>query len=582
MKSRRFAFLTIIALAVCGSWAPTRTHAETPPARPQDDKAHEIVRQAQQQLIETIERVAPAVVCIYDQREQGGGSGVIVDPDGYGLTNYHVIAGMSATRRGLGGLDDGNLYELEVLGIDPTGDVAMFRLHGRDSFPHAEIGNSDTVRLGDTVIAMGNPFTLSEDYAPTVTTGLVSGVHRYQWGVGNNLIYSDCIQTDASINPGNSGGPLFNARGEIIGINGRISVNTRGRYNVGHGYAISSNQIRRFMPALRAGLLAKHGTLQATVTSSGDGVVFDNVRNGFAADRAGIRIGDRLRFLDGVPIETPNRFASVVGTYPENWIIPLAIERDGEPLTLHARLDAFEPKLSQPFVPDAELVKRAVTRVRQSFRRAIHTGRDPEAFPERIEWTVSRSEQRKSDPADQRSARYHVTWTKGEPLVMREADKSDAAARIIEVDTASATQRHGSDAPRFDLAPDEAMALRGLYFALTQLPAGDDVLDSESITHGGANALPLEWSLGPRARTPGVMELLRAPLGDGILADFGFDDATGLLASIRVEDTVSGATAAITLHDYREANGIMWPTSLRIELPRRVYRDRLTEISITP
>ena len=257
--------------------------------------ARSIVREAQARRIEVIDRVSPAVVCVFDEREQGGGSGVIIDPAGYGLTNFHVIAGMLSTRRGFGALSDGKLYDLEVLGIDPTGDIAMFRLRGRDTFDYVELGNSDLVQVGDVVMAMGNPFSLSEDYAPSVTNGIVTGVHRYQWGVGTNLIYSDCIQTDASINPGSSGGPLFNERGKVIGINGRISVNTRGRFNVGHGYAISSNQIRRFMPALRAGLLARHGTLQATVERARGGhVVFDNVRRNHAGDKAGVLIGDRL------------------------------------------------------------------------------------------------------------------------------------------------------------------------------------------------------------------------------------------------------------------------------------------------
>ena len=189
-----------------------------------------------------MERVSPGVVGVFDDEQSGGGSGVLIDPRGFGLTNYHVVAGMLDGRKGWGGLSDGSLYRLEVLGIDPTGDVAMFRLVGRDSFPFARLGDSDKVAVGDTVLAMGNPFTLSENYAPTVTRGLVTGVHRYQWGVKGNLIYSDCFQTDASINPGNSGGPLFNSQGEIIGINGRISVNTRGGINVDGGDAIAATQ----------------------------------------------------------------------------------------------------------------------------------------------------------------------------------------------------------------------------------------------------------------------------------------------------------------------------------------------------
>jgi len=584
LEPSRVVECSLMILAALGAAiAPARLCADPVQVDVSTEQTRDVVRQAQDALIRTIDRIAPAAVCVFDEMEQGGGSGVIITPDGYGLTNYHVVAGMMANRRGLGGLSDGKLYELEVLGIDPTGDVAMFRLHGRDDFSFAGLGDSDRVRVGDTAIAAGNPFTLSEDYSPTITTGLITGVHCYQWGVDENLTYSDCIQTDASINPGNSGGPLFNERGEIIGINGRISVNTRGRFNVGHGYAITSNQIRRFIPALRAGLLAKHGTLQATVARSGDGVVFDNVRTGFAADRAGVRIGDHLRLLDGIPIDTPNRFASVVGTYPENWSVALSVERDGELIMLHARFDAFEPKLPHPFVPDQQTVQQAVSRVLDSYRRALTTTAAGEAaFPERIQWTLSRSEQRPDVQTDRRESRYLVAWSKGHPLVMRPDESENSGGRIIEVDAESATQRHGTTGDRFDLPTDESMVLRGLYVGLIGLLVDVEGPIRKGIAHAGGDALPIEWTFGSRSRAPGVMEVLRIPLTEGFEADFGFDDASGLLASIFVRDTVSGATGSVTLSNYRDGGGVKWPTSVRIDLPKRTYTDRLSDISVSP
>ena len=116
--------------------------------------------------------------------------------------------------------------------------------------------------VGETVFAMGNPFLLATDFTPTVTFGIVSGTHRYQQGSGNRmLVYPDCIQVDAAVNPGNSGGPLFNEQGEVVGINGRISIGDRGRVNVGVGFAIASNQIKNFIGDLVAGRHAEHGTL---------------------------------------------------------------------------------------------------------------------------------------------------------------------------------------------------------------------------------------------------------------------------------------------------------------------------------
>lgn len=191
------------------------------------------VREAQAERVALIERIAPAVVAIFAHGGQGGGSGVLVTADGYAVTNFHVVQGLGGFMKC--GLNDGKVYDAVLVGIDPTGDVALIRLLGREDFPHATIGNSDTVRVGDWAYALGNPFLLATDFQPTVTYGMVSGVHRYQYPAGTFLEYTDCIQVDTSINPGNSGGPLFNEAGELIGINGRISVEKRGRVNVGAG-----------------------------------------------------------------------------------------------------------------------------------------------------------------------------------------------------------------------------------------------------------------------------------------------------------------------------------------------------------
>ena len=145
------------------------------------------------------------------RRGHGGGSGVLISPDGYALTNFHVTAPCGAAMKC--GLTDGKLYDAVIVGIDPVGDVALIKLLGRDDFPVAEMGDSDAVHVGDWVFAIGNPFLLADDFTPTVTYGIVSGVHRYQYPAGTLLEYTDCMQTDASINPGNSGGPLFNAAG---------------------------------------------------------------------------------------------------------------------------------------------------------------------------------------------------------------------------------------------------------------------------------------------------------------------------------------------------------------------------------
>ncbi len=214
------------------------------------------VLNAEQKRIEAIEFATKSTVGVFGTDGQGGGSGVIVSPDGYVVTNFHVSSPFGERMRC--GLSDGSMYEAVLVGIDPTGDVAVIKMYGRDDFPIATIADSDTVRVGQWCFAAGNPFVLATNLQPTVTWGIVSGTKRYQYPSGTILEYTDCIQTDAAINPGNSGGPLYNADGHLIGINGRCSFEKRGRVNVGVGYAISINQVVNFLGQLKSGRLVDH------------------------------------------------------------------------------------------------------------------------------------------------------------------------------------------------------------------------------------------------------------------------------------------------------------------------------------
>lgn len=170
----------------------------------QTEKIPGIVKEAEQKRIQMIREVSPAVVAIFSSSGDGGGSGVLISPDGFALSNFHVTSGAGNFMKC--GLNDGKLYDAVIVGIDPTGDVALIQLQGRQDFPFARMGNSDLLKPGDAVFAMGNPFLLATDFTPTITAGIVSGLHRYQYPAGTFLEYADCIQTDASINPGNSGG----------------------------------------------------------------------------------------------------------------------------------------------------------------------------------------------------------------------------------------------------------------------------------------------------------------------------------------------------------------------------------------
>ncbi len=292
------------------------------------------------QRIAAIEKVRPAVVAVFARGGRGGGSGVLIDKEGFALTNFHVVQPVGAVMQC--GLADGVLYDAVLVGNDPVGDVALIKLlPPKDKpdfqFPFARLGDSDQVQPGDWAMAMGNPFLLATDFSPTVTFGMVSGTHRYQEPSGVILEYTDCIQIDASINPGNSGGPLFNLNGEIIGINGRGSFEKRGRVNSGVGYAISSNQIKHFLGHLRAGLLVDHATLGAQVRTEEDGrLIVQRILEDSDAFRRGLDTDDEVLAFAGRNVQTVNQYKNVLGIYPRGWRLPLKFRRktqDGEIVT---------------------------------------------------------------------------------------------------------------------------------------------------------------------------------------------------------------------------------------------------------
>jgi S1-C subfamily serine protease len=293
------------------------------------------VQAAEKKRVEVIAKVKPSVVAIFANGGQGGGSGVLIDADGYALTNFHVVNGSGPVMKC--GLPDGILYDAVLVGLDKVGDVALVKLLPRKAgakFPFAKLGDSDAVKAGDWSLAMGNPFLLATDFTPTVTFGLVSGVHRYQYPAGTLLEYTDCIQIDTSINPGNSGGPLFNIEGELIGINGRGSFEKRGRVNSGVGYAISINQIKNFMGQLRAGMDTDHASVGALVESESEEGALSKVlvRQMIKSDaeRRGLEDGDQLEEFVGRRIFTVNQFKNVLGLYPRGWRVPLTYRREDE------------------------------------------------------------------------------------------------------------------------------------------------------------------------------------------------------------------------------------------------------------
>lgn len=286
-----------------------------------DVHAQQTLAERESVRVETIGRISPSVVCVMAPNGEGGGSGVLISADGFAISNFHVTSGSGSFMKC--GLNNSKLYDAVIVGIDPTGDVALIQLQGRTDFVAAQAGDSDQVRVGDEVMALGNPFLLASDFTPTVTYGIVSGVRRYQYPANTFLEYTDCIQIDASINPGNSGGPLFDIQGRWIGINGRASFEKRGRVNSGAAYAISVNQVQLFIEHLKCGLIVDHGVPEFTVETVEGEVVVIQVSELSEAWRRGLRARAQIVSFAGRLVSSANDFQNVLGIYPEGTRLPL-------------------------------------------------------------------------------------------------------------------------------------------------------------------------------------------------------------------------------------------------------------------
>jgi serine protease Do len=297
------------------------------------------------------------------RRRPGEGSGVIVDPNGYIITNYHVVEDADRIRVRL--FDESKngekLYEAKLIGSDPETDLAVVKIDAKKTLVPAKIGNADAVNVGDWAIAVGSPFGFRE----SVTVGIVSAKGReVQEGKPNS--FKKFIQTDAAINPGNSGGPLLNIRGEVIGINTAI-VSRSGGYE-GLGFALASNiavnvynqiiqggKVTRgsigikFPPDQEASLLRAYGAQEG-------GVLVSEVVKGGPAEKAGMKAEDVIVEIGGKPVQTGDELIYIVAATPIDSTIPVVVLRDGQRQTLQVRIaDRAElfPELGLAQTPEA-------------------------------------------------------------------------------------------------------------------------------------------------------------------------------------------------------------------------------------
>jgi serine protease DegQ len=366
MPLRRFRFMpwlgSLLAAALIAT-LPLAGHAAALPAA--------VDGQAMPSLAPMLTRVTPAVVNISSKTrvqvrdayfndpmmrqffglpttprervEQSLGSGVIVDAaKGYVLTNNHVVGGaddITVT------LQDGRNFKAKLIGTDPDTDVAVVQIPA-EHLQALPLADSAQLRVGDYVVAVGDPFGLGQ----TVTAGIVSALGRS--GLGRNASgtsgYKDFIQTDASINPGNSGGALVNLRGELVGINTMIFSPSGG--NVGIGFAIPTDLTSEVMKQLIATGKVQRGSLgvqtqaitpriaQLLKLKSTDGVVVTGVSDGSAAEQAGLQPGDVLTALNGKPLHSEQELRNAEGLLPLGSQLQLSVLRDGQQRQVNASL----------------------------------------------------------------------------------------------------------------------------------------------------------------------------------------------------------------------------------------------------
>lgn len=273
---------------------------------------------------------------------RGAGSGFIIRADGYLLTNNHVIEHAKGIEVKL---LDGRSYTAKVVGRDPATDVALLKVDpGKDALPVVPLGDSDKLEIGEWVVAIGNALGLSH----TVTTGIVSAKHRGNVRPDGRLRYADFIQTDASINPGNSGGPLFNTRGEVVGINTAIRADGQGI-----GFAIPVNMVKTLLPALQAdGRVARswigiqiQEVTPALATSFGldrpRGALVASVVKGGPAAKAGLREGDIVTRFDGRPVDKDEELPWLASTAGAGRKVDLEVYREGKPINVALTLEAM-------------------------------------------------------------------------------------------------------------------------------------------------------------------------------------------------------------------------------------------------
>ncbi len=270
-----------------------------------------------------------------DMKQRGQGTGFLIHPDGYALTNHHVVEGATRIQVQVGGRSD--VVEAVVVGDDPRTDVALIKLQGKNpaggAWPHLPLGDSEALEVGDFVVAIGNPFGLNQ----SVSMGILSAKSRRDIAPSGRQGLYDFLQTDASINPGNSGGPLLNLSGEVIGINS--AVNAAGQ---GIGFAIPINLVKQLLPDLKdKGRVQRSWigvAVQRVAPEIASGLGLDRPRGALVSQvvergpayKAGLKPGDVITRFDGKPIQDSSDLPLLATTAGIGRTVGIELMRDGE------------------------------------------------------------------------------------------------------------------------------------------------------------------------------------------------------------------------------------------------------------
>jgi serine protease Do len=352
------------AAGVGGAWVLSQSNPSTSTTLRTGADGNTIVTAEEQGIAGVASKVSPSVVSILTESErqsfyggsrtqQGAGTGIIVSSEGYILTNKHVVEGSDTVSIVT---SDGTSYDnVKVVGSDPLNDIAFLKINGASNLKVAELGDSSSLRIGQSVVAIGNALG---QYQNTVTSGIVSGTGRSVTASTSDSNSStetltDLVQTDAAINPGNSGGPLVNLSGQVIGINTAIASDANGL-----GFSIPINAAKGLLKGVLANGKVERAYVGVNYVSITPDVVKEYklpvnqgayvraergsaVINGSPADKAGVKDGDIITKVNDIEVGDKGSVASLIAEYAPNDTVTLTVLRDGKTETLKVTLAAY-------------------------------------------------------------------------------------------------------------------------------------------------------------------------------------------------------------------------------------------------